>query len=81
MTTKKPKLPIIPFASPEAREAWLEEHHTTSDGLCLKWWVMNKCIYRRNLNDGSDLGCNAHHHGQGCTSKLRRRNVAKQLVH
>jgi hypothetical protein len=39
MTTKKPKLPIIPFASPGAREAWLEEHHTTSDGLCLKWWA------------------------------------------
>jgi len=30
MTIKMPKLPIIPFASPEAREAWLEEHHTTS---------------------------------------------------
>jgi hypothetical protein len=81
MTTKKPKLPIIPFASPEAREAWLEEHHTTSDGLCLKSWVMNKCIYRRNLNDGSDLGCNAHHYGQGCTSKIRRSDAAKVLVH
>ena len=81
MTTKKPKLPRIPFASPEAWAAWFEEHYTTSDGLWLKWWVMNKCIYRRNLNDGSDLGCNAHHHGQVCTSKLRRRNVAKQLVH
>jgi hypothetical protein len=47
MTTKKPKLPIIPFASPEVRDAWLEEHHTTSDGFCLKSWVRNKCIYRR----------------------------------
>jgi uncharacterized protein YdeI (YjbR/CyaY-like superfamily) len=36
MTTKKPDLPIIPFASREAWEAWLEEHHTTSDGLWLK---------------------------------------------
>jgi len=36
MTTKKPELPIIPFASLEAWEAWLEEHHTTSEGLWLK---------------------------------------------
>ncbi len=36
MTTKKPDLPIIPFASRYAWEAWLEEHHTTSDGLWLK---------------------------------------------
>jgi uncharacterized protein YdeI (YjbR/CyaY-like superfamily) len=36
MTTKKPDLPIIPFASRDAWEAWLEEHHTTSDGLWLK---------------------------------------------
>jgi uncharacterized protein YdeI (YjbR/CyaY-like superfamily) len=36
MSTKKPELPIIPFASLEAWEAWLEEHHTTSEGLCLK---------------------------------------------
>lgn len=43
MTTKKPKLPRIPFASPEAWAAWLEEHYTTSDGLRFKWWVMNKC--------------------------------------
>jgi uncharacterized protein YdeI (YjbR/CyaY-like superfamily) len=33
---KKPELPMIPFASREAWEAWLEEHHTTSDGLWLK---------------------------------------------
>jgi uncharacterized protein YdeI (YjbR/CyaY-like superfamily) len=33
---KKPELPIIPFASREAWEAWLEEHHATSDGLWLK---------------------------------------------
>jgi hypothetical protein len=38
MTTKKPKLPIIPFASPGAREAWLEEHHTTSDGFPRQEW-------------------------------------------
>jgi uncharacterized protein YdeI (YjbR/CyaY-like superfamily) len=36
ITTKKPELPIIPFASLEAWEAWLEEHHTTSEGLWLK---------------------------------------------
>jgi uncharacterized protein YdeI (YjbR/CyaY-like superfamily) len=36
MSTKKPELPIIPFASLEAWEAWLEEHHTTSEGLWLK---------------------------------------------
>ncbi len=31
-----PDLPVIPFASQEAWEAWLEEHHATSDGLWLK---------------------------------------------
>ena len=36
MTTRKPELPIIPFASREAWETWLEEHHATSDGLWLK---------------------------------------------
>jgi hypothetical protein len=35
-TKKKPELPIIPFASRDAWEAWLEEHHTVSDGLWLK---------------------------------------------
>ncbi len=34
--TTKPDLPIIPFASREAWEAWLEEQHATSDGLWLK---------------------------------------------
>jgi uncharacterized protein YdeI (YjbR/CyaY-like superfamily) len=33
MTTRRPELPIIPFAS---REAWLEEHHATSDGQWLE---------------------------------------------
>ena len=33
MTTRKGDLPMIPFA---AREAWLEEHHTTLDGLWLE---------------------------------------------
>jgi uncharacterized protein YdeI (YjbR/CyaY-like superfamily) len=32
----KPELPIIPFASPGAWEAWLTEHHASSDGLWLK---------------------------------------------
>ena len=35
MTTKQ-GLPIIPFASPGDWEAWLAEHHATSDGLWLK---------------------------------------------
>ena len=36
MTTIKPDLPVIPFASRGAWEAWLKEHHATSDGLWLK---------------------------------------------
>ncbi|CAN5126016.1 hypothetical protein BH24ACT17_BH24ACT17_05750 [soil metagenome] len=36
MTTEKPELPVIPFANSYAWEAWLEEHHTTADGLWLK---------------------------------------------
>jgi uncharacterized protein YdeI (YjbR/CyaY-like superfamily) len=36
MTTRKPELPVIPFASRAEWEAWLEEHHATSDGLWLK---------------------------------------------
>jgi uncharacterized protein YdeI (YjbR/CyaY-like superfamily) len=36
-TEKKPEQPIIPFASRDAWEAWLEEHHTASDGLWLKF--------------------------------------------
>ena len=35
MSTKS-DLPIMPFASREAWEAWLEEQHATSDGLWLK---------------------------------------------
>ena len=34
--TPKPDLPILPFASRDAWEAWLGEHHATSDGLWLK---------------------------------------------
>jgi len=34
--TAKSDLPILPFASREAWEAWLEEQHATSDGLWLK---------------------------------------------
>jgi uncharacterized protein YdeI (YjbR/CyaY-like superfamily) len=34
--TVKPELPIIPFASREAWESWLQEQHATSDGLWLK---------------------------------------------
>ena len=36
-TEKKPEQPIIPFASRDAWEAWLEEHHTASDGLWLRF--------------------------------------------
>lgn len=36
MSTRKPELPIIPFASRNAWEAWLEEHAATSEGLWLK---------------------------------------------
>jgi uncharacterized protein YdeI (YjbR/CyaY-like superfamily) len=36
MTIIKPDLPVIPFASRGAWEAWLEAHHATSDGLWLK---------------------------------------------
>jgi uncharacterized protein YdeI (YjbR/CyaY-like superfamily) len=36
-TGKKPEQPIIPFASRDAWEAWLEEHHTASDGLWLRF--------------------------------------------
>jgi uncharacterized protein YdeI (YjbR/CyaY-like superfamily) len=36
MTTRKPELPIIPFASAGAWEAWLEENQATSEGLWLK---------------------------------------------
>jgi uncharacterized protein YdeI (YjbR/CyaY-like superfamily) len=35
-TDKKPDLPIIPFVSSDAWAAWLEGHHTASDGLWLK---------------------------------------------
>jgi uncharacterized protein YdeI (YjbR/CyaY-like superfamily) len=37
MTTKKPELPVIPFASSDAWEAWLEGHHAASQGLWLKF--------------------------------------------
>jgi uncharacterized protein YdeI (YjbR/CyaY-like superfamily) len=31
-----PELPILPFASQQEWEDWLEEHHATSDGLWVK---------------------------------------------
>src|SRR5918994_5814704 len=37
MTTKKPELPVIPFASHDAWEAFLEGQHATSEGLWLKF--------------------------------------------
>jgi uncharacterized protein YdeI (YjbR/CyaY-like superfamily) len=36
MTPRKSEQPVIPFASRSAWEAWLEEHHATSDGMWLK---------------------------------------------
>lgn len=36
MTAEKQGLPIIPFESPAAWEAWLDEHHASSDGLWIK---------------------------------------------
>jgi uncharacterized protein YdeI (YjbR/CyaY-like superfamily) len=36
VVSAKPELPILPFASREAWEAWLEEEHATSEGLWLK---------------------------------------------
>jgi len=36
MTTRKPELPIVPLASSEAWETWLEEHPATLDGLRFK---------------------------------------------
>jgi hypothetical protein len=36
MSTRKPELPIIPFASRNAWEVWLEERAATSEGLWLK---------------------------------------------
>ena len=36
VVSAKLELPIMPFASREAWEAWLEEEHATSDGLWLK---------------------------------------------
>jgi uncharacterized protein YdeI (YjbR/CyaY-like superfamily) len=36
VVTVKPELPIMPFASREAWEAWLAEEHAASDGLWLK---------------------------------------------
>jgi uncharacterized protein YdeI (YjbR/CyaY-like superfamily) len=35
--TTKPDLPIIPFASRDAWEAWLEGRHATSKELWLKF--------------------------------------------
>ena len=34
--TAKPELPIMPFASREAWEAWLEEQHAVSQGVWLE---------------------------------------------
>jgi uncharacterized protein YdeI (YjbR/CyaY-like superfamily) len=36
VVSTRPELPIMPFVSREAWEAWLEEEHATSEGLWLK---------------------------------------------
>jgi uncharacterized protein YdeI (YjbR/CyaY-like superfamily) len=36
LTAERQDLPIVPFESPAAWEAWLEEHHAASEGLWLK---------------------------------------------
>jgi uncharacterized protein YdeI (YjbR/CyaY-like superfamily) len=36
VVTVQPDLPVVPFASGEAWEAWLEDHHATSRGVWLK---------------------------------------------
>jgi uncharacterized protein YdeI (YjbR/CyaY-like superfamily) len=33
----KPELPIVPFPSAEAWEAWLEEHHGSADGVWIQF--------------------------------------------
>ena len=42
--TAKPDLPVIPFESREAWEAWLEKHHATSGGLWVKFAKKNSGI-------------------------------------
>jgi uncharacterized protein YdeI (YjbR/CyaY-like superfamily) len=42
--TAKSDLPVIPFESREAWEAWLEEHHATSGGLWVKFAKKNSGI-------------------------------------
>jgi uncharacterized protein YdeI (YjbR/CyaY-like superfamily) len=36
MSERQQELPVLPFASQKAWEAWLEDHHDSSDGLWLK---------------------------------------------
>src|SRR5215203_2493556 len=55
MTTRKPKLPIIPFASREAWETWLEEHHGTSDGLWLKLAKIGSGLETVSLAESLDV--------------------------
>src|SRR5215212_8586340 len=55
MTTRKPKLPIIPFASREAWETWLEEHHATSDGLWLKLAKKGSGLETASLAEALDV--------------------------
>ena len=53
MTAKKPELPIIPFSSREAWEAWLERQHmTTPGGVWLKIAKKGSGIERQLRSSG-----------------------------
>jgi uncharacterized protein YdeI (YjbR/CyaY-like superfamily) len=60
MTRRKPELPIIPFASRQAWETWLEEHHASSDGLWLKFAKKDSGIETVSFAEALDL---AHCYG------------------
>lgn len=51
----KPELPILPFASREAWEAWLAEEHATSDGLWLKIAKKGSGIERVTFAEALDV--------------------------
>ena len=55
MTTRRPELPIIPFASRQAWETWLEEHHASSDGLWLKFAKKDSGIETVSFAEALDL--------------------------
>ena len=52
--TKK-GLPIVPFASQDEWERWLEEHHATSDGLWLKIAKKNAGVNSVTYDEALDV--------------------------